>query len=211
MKNSSVTSLRHYLARKSNIARARGAQSEFMFGSAAISDRLIGSLHFAVYARNWAKSAQTGAHLAGYAAGLAQVGSPSSLLDLGTGAGGSAAKAAATFPDARVVGVDISRAMIKQARKRFSAPNLEFLRCNGSHLPFAEGEFEVITMLNALVNPREVARVCAPGGMVMLARSDHAVPPKDGLFSAKWRSVGFDVIDQAAVDLGGWQTLKKRD
>jgi ubiquinone/menaquinone biosynthesis C-methylase UbiE len=104
------------------------------------------------------------------------------LLDLGCGPG----HAAATFAPlaAEVVGLDLTEAMIAQARRLASErglANLRFEHGDAAALPFPDRSFERVTSrLSAhhYADPgavlREVARVLAPGGAFLLV--DVAAP-----------------------------------
>ncbi|MBZ0274105.1 methyltransferase domain-containing protein [bacterium] len=76
----------------------------------------------------------------------------------------------------RAVGVDLSDAMLKVARKR-DEPGVEFMRADATHLPFAAGSFDVVTIVLALHEMesmtrervlRELRRVTAPGGRIVV-------------------------------------------
>ena len=60
-----------------------------------------------------------------YEAGLDRVDGPlRKALDVGTGTGSGASEIARRFPDAEIVGVDVSRAMLQEARRL--APQVRF-------------------------------------------------------------------------------------
>jgi 2-polyprenyl-3-methyl-5-hydroxy-6-metoxy-1,4-benzoquinol methylase len=63
------------------------------------------------------------------------------LLDLGCGGGKLANRIAADRPHLRVVGIDSSESMIRDARRRWSRPNLEF-RFGTVERCASEGEFD---------------------------------------------------------------------
>lgn len=70
------------------------------------------------------------------------------LLDLGCGGGKVAHRIAADRPRLHVVGIDSSEAMIRDARRRWSLPNLEF-RLGTVELCASAGEFDfAITVLS---------------------------------------------------------------
>lgn len=71
----------------------------------------------------------------------------------------------------RVVGVDISAGMLRQAQGR----GLEVVQADAAALPFADAAFDVVYSLKVLAHVRdidaalvEMARVTAPGGMMLL-------------------------------------------
>jgi ubiquinone/menaquinone biosynthesis C-methylase UbiE len=189
--------------------RERGATTTFMLGSVAASDRILGGAWFAMFAHRWARLAEDPQHVKSYRAGLEHVGRPTSLLDVGTGAGASAAAAAERFPEARVVGYDLSRAMLRAARSRRSAPNLEFRRGSVLALPFPDASFDVVTSLNAIAEPGEVLRVLRPGGSVMTASSVFAMRPVTSAWVGRWLDCGFQRVDAADVPPGSWEIYGK--
>ncbi|MCO5169387.1 MAG: class I SAM-dependent methyltransferase [Planctomycetes bacterium] len=104
---------------------------------------------------------------------------PRRLLDLGCGPGGSAFVLAERLPGARVAALDISRPMVSRARahqrRRWShqGGRVALLQADATHLPFADGAFDLVTghsFLYLVPDPaavlREVRRVLAPGGRV---------------------------------------------
>ncbi len=99
---------------------------------------------------------------------------PGRALDLGTGTGKAAFAIATRFPQAEVVGVDISREMLAQARSDLP-PDLggrvRFEPADASALPFEDGSFDLVVLANMIPFFDELARVIAPGGAVVLSFS----------------------------------------
>jgi demethylmenaquinone methyltransferase/2-methoxy-6-polyprenyl-1,4-benzoquinol methylase len=106
------------------------------------------------------------------------------VLDVATGTGAVAFKVAER-PDARVIGADITRPMLAEAKARAAQQGLsrrvELVECTAEAVPFANGAFDAVifTYLLRYVSDvpstlRELARVLRPGG-VMLSL-DFAVP-----------------------------------
>ena len=100
----------------------------------------------------------------------------SRLLDVGTGAGQLALIAARA--GARVTGSDIAANWIEKARIRARAEGLDivFEEGDAESLPYAAGQFDVVTsLIGAMFAPRpervaaELTRVCRPGGMIAMA------------------------------------------
>ena len=100
-------------------------------------------------------------------AGLARVGAPRRILEVGTGTGSGAAIIHARFPDAELTGVDLSEEMIKRARAHL--PDATFQVADAAALPFPDASFDLVVQLNVPVYFPELARVVAPGGCVLIA------------------------------------------
>lgn len=93
------------------------------------------------------------------------------VLDLGAGTGTSAAQFARDGAD--VVACDFSPGMIAQGRRRY--PHLTFVQGDATDLPFADAEFDAVTISFALRNVqgteralREMLRVTKPGGHLVI-------------------------------------------
>jgi SAM-dependent methyltransferase len=107
-------------------------------------------------------------------AALDRLSPPRRVLDLGTGTGKAARVVAKRFPEAEVVGVDLSPAMIEEARKVLPAElsgRVRFEVADASRLPFQDGAFDLVVLLNMIPFFGELARVTAPGGRVAAASS----------------------------------------
>jgi ubiquinone/menaquinone biosynthesis C-methylase UbiE len=119
-------------------------------------------------------------HRAPLDAALERVQVPHRALDLGTGTGVGAFALARRFPNADVVGVDLSGEMVEQARSKtpheFSG-RVRFEVADASALPYESGSFDVVTLLNMIPFYDELARVTAPGGAVVLAFASGAATP----------------------------------
>jgi ubiquinone/menaquinone biosynthesis C-methylase UbiE len=113
-------------------------------------------------------------HLAALELALAELAPPSRALDLGTGTGIAAKAVAGRFPEARVVGVDLSPAMIAEATRRLPSElvsRIAFEVADAAELPFADGAFELVTLANMIPFFDELERVTAAGGTVVLSFS----------------------------------------
>jgi ubiquinone/menaquinone biosynthesis C-methylase UbiE len=103
--------------------------------------------------------------------------SPRAVLDLGTGSGAVARLAAARWPDAQVVGADVSVEMISEARRLATTGTQRYDVADASRLPYDDGAFELVTMNNMIPFFDELARVTAPGGRVAIAYSRGSSTP----------------------------------
>lgn len=98
------------------------------------------------------------------------------VLEMGIGTG---LTAPLYSRDWSVVGVDLSSAMLLQARKRIAELGLEdsvrLLRSDGARLPFDDESFDVVLVpyvMSTVPDPigvgRELRRVCRPSGQIIL-------------------------------------------
>lgn len=135
-------------------------------------------------------------------------GEPARVLDLGTGTGLAARAVAVRYPEATVVGVDLSPRMIEEARALLSpelAGRLRFEVADATALPFDDGEFDLVLLLNMIPFFDELARVTAPGGHVVIGFSSGPstpiyVPPSK--LKPKLAKVGFDAFDEVSPEPG---------
>jgi len=93
------------------------------------------------------------------------------VLDIAAGTGTSSAALAKS--GAEVIALDFSAGMVEEGRKRH--PDLTFVQGDAMKLPFADGEFDAVTISFGLRNvqqPRvaiaEMRRVLKPGGRVVI-------------------------------------------
>jgi ubiquinone/menaquinone biosynthesis C-methylase UbiE len=137
-------------------------------------------LQFDLLAPKW-RSMLLEDSLASYEAGLEKMASPPArAMDLGTGTGAGAIAIARRFPQARVVGVDLSDAMLDEARRGLPddlRDRVEFQRADGAALPFPGASFDLVAHANMIPFFDEVARVLAPGGYALFAFSGGAGTP----------------------------------
>ncbi len=105
------------------------------------------------------------------------------ILDLACGSGAFLENLAATFPRARIMGVDLSEPYLQEARRRSGVRSLSL--ANAEHLPFADASLDAVTCIYLFHElpprvrgavAREIARVLKPGGLLALADS---VQPAD--------------------------------
>jgi ubiquinone/menaquinone biosynthesis C-methylase UbiE len=120
-------------------------------------------------------------HLASFEKALAAIeGAPARALDLGTGTGAGALAIARRFPEAEVVGVDLSDGMLQQARRN-TPPEFEgrirFERADASRLQYPNDSFDLVALANMMPFFDELARVTAPGGWVVFAFSAGSETP----------------------------------
>jgi 2-polyprenyl-3-methyl-5-hydroxy-6-metoxy-1,4-benzoquinol methylase len=100
------------------------------------------------------------------------------LLDAGCGDGAYLeAIGASRTPPKRLAGTDISERMLETARRTAARSGVEpeLVRANLEELPFGDGEFDVVLstqviehLLDQAAGLRELARVLAPGGTLVI-------------------------------------------
>jgi demethylmenaquinone methyltransferase/2-methoxy-6-polyprenyl-1,4-benzoquinol methylase len=88
-------------------------------------------------------------------------------------------------PDARLVASDLSRGQLRRAHRKRALDDVALLAADASRLPFRAGSFDGVFIPHAIHEmPRELrlsvlrdaARVCAPGGRVVVLELDR--PPR---------------------------------
>jgi SAM-dependent methyltransferase len=122
---------------------------------------------------------------------------------VGTGTGAIAIRAAAA--GAEVVGVDITAALLKQARADADGLPIRWDEGDAQDLPYEDASFDVVaSCFGTIFAPddeavaRELARVCRPGGRLGLT-AWRASPELDAVYEA------------AAVDLSGPDPMRWSD
>jgi SAM-dependent methyltransferase len=105
---------------------------------------------------------------------------PARVLDLGTGTGLAAFELARRFSGAEVVGVDVSERMINEARRTTPpelATRVTFERADAAALPYGDGSFELVSLVNMIPFFDELERVTGPGGHVVFSFSSGPETP----------------------------------
>lgn len=123
------------------------------------------------------------------------------ILDLAAGTGASSVALARS--GAEVVAGDFSPGMIAEGRRRHGhVPNVTFVEADAMALPFADGEFDVVTISFGLRNvndPKkaltEMLRVTAPGGMLLVCEFSH---PQNPAFASLYRFYNDRVLPTVA-------------
>jgi len=113
-------------------------------------------------------------HVGALSLALAEVQPPLRALDVGTGTGVAAQTVARSFPEAQVVGVDLSPGMIEQAQSLLPhelAQRVRYEVADASELPFDDGAFELVTLENMIPFFDELARVTAAAGAIVVSFS----------------------------------------
>jgi SAM-dependent methyltransferase len=156
--------------------------------------------------------------LAGIEAALEPIATPPRrVLDLGTGTGDAAFAMARHWPEADVVGVDLSHRMVLEAQRKTPpelAERVRFETADAAALPFDDGAFEVVGLANAIPFFDELARVVAPGGYVAFGFSlgpatPIYVPPKR--LRAELARRGFGAFREVAAGRATGFLARKED
>jgi SAM-dependent methyltransferase len=133
---------------------------------------------------------------------------PRRVLDLGTGTGKAARLVAERFPGAEVVGADLAPAMVEQAA-RLLPPELSgrvrFEVADASALPWEDGAFDLVVLLNMIPFFSELARVTAPGGQVVVSHARGPETPiwtPPGTLRERLEALGFGNFEELAAGPG---------
>ncbi len=110
----------------------------------------------------------------------------------------------------RVIGTDFCQEMLDQAPQKAKEQKLEveFQWADAMKLPFADNSFDVVSISYGIRNVsdpvvalKEMARVCKPGGRVMILETgDHQLPLIQGAFDFYFKRI--------VPKIGGWVTGK---
>ncbi len=103
---------------------------------------------------------------------------PRTVLDVATGTGDLAVLEARELEDVRVTGFDLSQGMLNVAAekvRKLGLDNVELIRGDAEHMPFADNSFDAITVAFGVRNFEnlqkglaEMLRVLRPGGYVYI-------------------------------------------
>lgn len=101
-----------------------------------------------------------------------------SALDVGTGTGEAALAVLRRWPDARILGIDLSAPMIAEARRKVPPKaNVEFRVGDAARVDMPAGAFDLVTAANMIPFFDELARVIAPRGYLVVSFSVGAATP----------------------------------
>jgi ubiquinone/menaquinone biosynthesis C-methylase UbiE len=150
-------------------------------------------------------------------AALAKIEAPRRVLDLGTGTGVGARAIAKRFPEAQVVGVDLAPAMVEEARRLLEpelAGRVRYEAADAEDLPFEDASFDLVVLLNMIPFFRELARVTASGGALVLAYSSGPetpiyTPPET--LRSRLEPLGFGQFEEIAAGEGTALLARRTD
>jgi SAM-dependent methyltransferase len=142
---------------------------------------------------------------------------PRRVLDLGTGTGDAAVAMARLWPEAEVVGADVSPAMVEEARRKLPpelASAVRFEVADAAKLPYADGAFDVVALANMIPFFDELARIVRDGGWAAFGfslgdRTPIHVP--QGRLRAELSRRGFSDFSEFAAGAGTSFLARKSD
>ncbi|MGF2950166.1 class I SAM-dependent methyltransferase [Microbacterium alcoholitolerans] len=123
------------------------------------------------------------------------------ILDLAAGTASSSASLAGS--GAHVVAADFSPGMLAEGRRRHGhLPNIAFVEADATDLPFADDEFDAVTMSYGLRNVQdpkkaiaELLRVTKPGGRLVI--NEFSTPPGK-VFRGLYRFYNAQILPKVA-------------
>lgn len=106
----------------------------------------------------------------------------STLADVGCGEGYYTAEFQRHFPNAHIIGADISKAAVKMAASR--TKGISWITATASHLPVADHSTDAVTAVFSLLCEEEFARILRPGGRVVevTAGTAHLIELKEIIY-----------------------------
>ncbi len=100
---------------------------------------------------------------------------PRRVLDAACGTGLAASFVLDRWPEVNVIGTDISPKMVDVASEL--VPGATFRVASVHHLPFEDGEFDLVTALDGMVDPAEFLRVLGRKGRLLIVYSRRGTTP----------------------------------
>ena len=156
------------------------------------------------------------AHLAPLAVAVTKVDRrPERALDIGTGTGVAALFLAREYPRASIRGVDVSEEMIKLAQGKVGLDpegRVAFRVADASALPFPDGHFDLVNLLNMPPFFAEIGRVLRHDGHVIVAASSGERTPfytPDSVLERGFRKQGLERVAAGRIGSGSWFVARK--
>lgn len=142
---------------------------------------------------------------------------PERALDIGTGTGVAALFLAREFPYASVRGVDVSEEMIRKAKAKVGLDpegRVAFRVADSSSLPYDDGDFDLVTLLNVPPFFAEISRVLRHGGHVIVAASSGESTPfytPDSVLERGFARHGMVLVKTGRIGRGSYFVARKGD
>lgn len=142
---------------------------------------------------------------------------PERALDIGTGTGVAALFVAREFPYASVRGVDVSEEMIRRAKAKVGLDpegRVAFQVADSSSLPYGDGDFDLVTLLNMPPFFSEIARVLRHGGHAIVAASSGPGTPfytPDAVLERGFKRHGMKAVKSGVIGRGSYFVARKGD
>jgi SAM-dependent methyltransferase len=142
---------------------------------------------------------------------------PERALDIGTGTGVAALFVAREFPHASVRGIDVSEEMIRRAKAKVGLDpdgRVDFKVADGSSLPWDDGHFDLVTLLNTPPFFSEIARVLRHGGHAIVAASAGERTPfftPDSVLERGFGRNGMTTVKTGQIGRGSYYVARKGD
>ncbi len=142
---------------------------------------------------------------------------PERALDVGTGTGVAALFVAREFPHASVRGVDVSEEMIRKAKAKVGLDpegRVAFRVADAAALPYDDGGFDLVTLLNMPPFFGEISRVLRHSGHVIVAASSGEQTPfftPDAVLERGFRRHGMTLVKAGRIGRGSYFVARKGD
>jgi ubiquinone/menaquinone biosynthesis C-methylase UbiE len=142
---------------------------------------------------------------------------PERALDIGTGTGVAALFVAREFPRAAVRGVDVSEEMIRKAKAKVGLDpegRVAFRVADASALPYEDGHFDLVTLLNTPPFFAEIARILRHGGHAIVAASSGDQTPfytPDSVLERGFGRRGMVTVTTGRIGRGSYFVARKGD
>ena len=119
------------------------------------------------------------------------------------------------FPGLRVLGIDISEAMVEAARAKVPpelADRVDLRVADAAEVPSGDAEFDLVILVNAPVFFGEIARVLQPGGHAAVVsslgtRTPFHTPAK--LLDRGFRRAGMERVERGQAGAGLYYVARK--
>ena len=137
---------------------------------------------------------------------------PAAALDVACGTGLATQVLVERFTRARVRGIDIAPSMVELARK--AVPDATFVVGSALELPFDDGEFDLVVALDGVFSTRELSRVTARGGAIVIVYSrGGSIPVRRGVeeLAAAFAADGLETASRTGESWVVWAWRPRPD